>query len=516
MLKKITGNKAFYPILLIVIFSVISAFSLFMNGDDYLWYYSVDDPQLASWAKANGRLFSNQVTIWLTRSIPFRIVFVSVTITAFIILMGKIIGFEKAPKRLKYFLPLALIVIIPCRTYKETFLWISGFTNYIFSMVIILLYLFFVFKCIFEDYQPKKYSCLLFLVLGLIGGLCIEHVTIYSAVLALTAFFVVLKLKKKCLLHCLMYLSGSVAACVLMFGNNIYSDIYTDTDMVGDRLFKFVFSDVLHNAFSYVTIYYTKDYWIAPLLISLCFSVIYYKKNYSDKKPKYLKLTLSICWIYAGYSVFTSCFSNLRPINAAMKTVAVETSFSFIYVVSVVYLIYVLLEKKTMIRLCVYIVSSLLVTLPFIFISPVTPRCFMANYVFWVLFCGELVCFTIKFISSERSTAVIERAVGLVTLSLVFMISFVSLSNRYFDDLRYEYIKEQIDSGKRSINIMMLPYTEYTSDDLSYGLFGSTGHNGNNFYVRYRLMYHGLDYAEDNKYLEVETMTYDYYMEKES
>jgi hypothetical protein len=96
------------------------------------------------------------------------------------------------------------------------------------------------------------------------------------------------------------------------------------------------------------------------------------------------------------------------------------------------------------------------------------------------------------------------------------MISFVSLSNRYFDDLRYEYIKEQIDSGKRSINIMMLPYTEYTSDDLSYGLFGSTGHNGNNFYVRYRLMYHGLDYAEDNKYLEVETMTYDYYMEKES
>ncbi len=38
MLKRIAGNKAFYPILLIVVFSVLSAFSLFMNGDDYFWY----------------------------------------------------------------------------------------------------------------------------------------------------------------------------------------------------------------------------------------------------------------------------------------------------------------------------------------------------------------------------------------------------------------------------------------------------------------------------------------------
>ena len=515
MLKKKVGRKTFLPVLLIFIFSICSAFSLFMNGDDYLWYYSGVDPKLDVWAHANGRLFYNQITIWLTRYIPFRIIFVSLTIAALIVLMGKIMDLQNVSRRLRFFLPLALVIIIPCRNYKETFLWISGFTNYIFSMTIVFTYMFFIFKCVFDNYKPKLISCAFFLILGIIGGLCVEHIAIYNVIMGFAALAAVIKLKRKCLVHSVMFLVGSAVACFIMFGNNIYSDIYTDTDIVGDRIFKFVFSDVLHNVFTYVTIHYTKDFWIAPLLISLCFSLLYYKRNYTEKKPKYLRLTLTICWLYAGYSVFTSCFSNLRPINEAMKTVALETAFSFIYVVSVTYLVYTLVEKNSKIRLYIYIISSLLVTLPFLFLSPVTPRCFFANYMFWILFCGELVFFSIKTVGSEKVSAAVERAVGLISVSLVFMISFISLSNRYFDDLRYEYIKEQIDSGRRSINLMMLPYTEYTADDLSEGLFEKSEDVSSNFYVKYRFMYHGLDYESDKKYLEIYTSTNDYYLEKE-
>ena len=173
MLKRITENKAFFPILLIVIFSIISAFSLFMIGDDYLWYYSVEESKLEGWSAPNGRLFSNWITIGLVRSTSFRIIFVTVTLFLFIYFIGKLIDFQKAAFNLKYYFGLILLIMIPSATYRETIHWISGFPNYVFSMVIILFYLLFIFKCCFDNYIPPKPIAIFFLLIGLVGGLCV-------------------------------------------------------------------------------------------------------------------------------------------------------------------------------------------------------------------------------------------------------------------------------------------------------------------------------------------------------
>lgn len=511
MLRK--NRKTALP--LILVFSVISAFSLFMNGDDYLWFFSGTDKDLASWTMANGRIFSNKVTVLLTRNIPFRIVFVALTLSFLLFFLVKIMEFHKTSVPLRSYLFLSLVVLIPCRTYKQTILWISGFTNYVFSVAISVAFLYFVFKCIFDDWKPKALSSVVFLISGFIGGLCVEHITIYNVVMGIVSSVFILKLKKKGSLHSLMYLTGSVCACFFMFSNKYYSDIYSGSDSVGERVFKFEFSDIYQNALSNVALHYTKDFWIIPVIISLCFTILYYRRTGKLKNTDSAKICLSICLIYSGYSVFTSCFSDLRPINENMKTVVSETVFSFMYVISVVYLTYCFLEKDGIKRAFIYLISSLLVTLPFIFLSPVSPRCFFANYIFWILFAGELFCFTFNAVKKKKAVDLIENAMRLVALSLVFMISFVSLSNRYFDDLRYDYIREQLDSGVKNINIMALPYTEYTSDDLEEGLLVVS-----DIYFKYRLMYHGFNYdgiyenIKKGGYVEVKTSTYDYYMEK--
>lgn len=516
MFKRIGNKKRLVPMILMLLFSVLAAFSLFMNGDDYLWYYAGDESSLDGWSKPNGRLFSNQITIWLVRNIPFRTIFTAATLFIFLFLLGKLLDYRKVGFNLKYYLALIFLIMIPCRTYKETVLWISGFTNYIFSMVIILFYLLFIFRCIFDDYVPKRITAVFFLAIGLIGGLCVEHITVYNAVLSIAVIIIVLKRRKKCLLHTVLFMCGALTACLLMFNNGVYSDIYSDTDTVGNRYFKFAFSDIMHSAFSYVAVHYTKDYWIAPILLTVCFTLMYHKKDYGEKKPKYLSSTLTVCWLYCGYSVFTSCFSNLRAINAAMRIVAIETAFSFIYVVSIAYLIYLFLDKKGRLRSYIYIISSLLVTLPFLFVSPVTPRCFFANYVFWMLLCGEMVFTVLKAINTEKLLSIADRSVGTVSLAFVFVISFVCLSNRYFDDLRYRYIREQIEAGRKGLNIIMLPYSEYTSDDLQNGLFENEEHVGNYFYSEYKLSYHGIEKPEDKEYVEIQILPYDYYMDKET
>ena len=516
MLKRITENKAFFPILLIVIFSIISAFSLFMIGDDYLWYYSVEESKLEGWSAPNGRLFSNWITIGLVRSTSFRIIFVTVTLFLFIYFIGKLIDFQKAAFNLKYYFGLILLIMIPSATYRETIHWISGFPNYVFSMVIILFYLLFIFKCCFDNYIPPKPIAIFFLLIGLVGGLCVEHITIYNVVLSIALFIIVLKRKKNCILHSFFFMLGTMIACFLMFNNGVYSGIFSGTDIVGGRSLKLDFFDIMQSAFSYVAVHYSKDYWIASVIISVCFTLLLFGKFNGINKPKYLKLTLTVCWLYSGYSVFTSCFSNFRPLNAAMRIVAIETAFSFIYIVSIVYLINVFLDKNGRMRSYIYIISSLLVTLPFILVSPVTPRCFFANYVFWMLLCGEMFFSVINMKKPERVLSLLDRAVGTVSIAFVFAMSLVSLTNRCFDDVRYRYIREQLESGEKSIKIILLPYSEYSLDDLDNGLFTNREHVGNYYFSEYSILYHDIEPSKDKEYIEIPISTYDYYMEKES
>ena len=515
MLKRIAGNKAFYPILLIVVFSLLSAFSLFMNGDDYFWYYIFENKELEAWVVANGRLFSNKITYWLVRSFAFRTIFVWISFAAFLILLGKLFDFKNVLGRYKYYLVLLFFVFIPHSTYAETVNWISGYTNYVFSMLCIFIYLSFVFKCFFKDYSPKIYSSFAFLILALIGGLCVEHVTIYNVFLAVAVLFIAFKLNKKCILHAVFFLVGTVVSCLIMFGNNNYSEIKTE-DSIGMRAYVFSYSDIMHNAFTYVVKHYTKDFWLISIILTLSFTFFYIKSDFNEKKPKYLNVCMAICWLYSAYSIFTMCISDFRAITPAMRVVALETAFSFIYVVAIAYLVYVFFDKNNRLRLYLYLISTFLLTAPFVFIKPATPRCFFANYMFWILLCGELLTAVIKSID-KRYTKKIGCFVCAFSLCSVFCVMTACLTNKHINTIRYDYIKEQLQGDKnRQIKLILLPYIEFHHDDLSSGLINSDDGSDKLSYSEFILKYYDIEVDKDKEYKEIKVSPYDYYIEKAS
>ena len=147
-MKNKSALVKWFPFILIGVFAVITAFTVYMNGDDYLWYYSVEDSALDVWRTPNGRLFSNQMTIWLVRSYWFRTLFIAATLAAFLILLGKLTDFEKKLGSARYYIALFLLVTIPAMTYAETVRWISAYTNYVISIMLVLIYLHFLFRCI--------------------------------------------------------------------------------------------------------------------------------------------------------------------------------------------------------------------------------------------------------------------------------------------------------------------------------------------------------------------------------
>ena len=133
-MRKCIQKKQFFPFFFIALFGILTSLSVFMYGDDYLWYYSTEDPQLSSWAAPNGRFVSNQITVWLCRSISFRTIFIAFFYCFMLIFLSNLFDFRNITKSSKYYLTLLLFIFIPSKTYAETVLWISGFANYIFPI----------------------------------------------------------------------------------------------------------------------------------------------------------------------------------------------------------------------------------------------------------------------------------------------------------------------------------------------------------------------------------------------
>lgn len=513
-MKNKSALVKWFPFILIGVFAVITAFTVYMNGDDYLWYYSVEDSALDVWRTPNGRLFSNQMTIWLVRSYWFRTLFIAATLAAFLILLGKLTDFEKKLGSARYYIALFLLVTIPAMTYAETVRWISAYTNYVISIMLVLIYLLFLFRCICTDHRPKLWTAVLFLPLSLLSGLCVEHVTIFNVILSAAAVILLLKLKKKGVLHSAAFLAGAIVSCIIMFGNHSYSDIYESGDAVGNRNFELGLSNIMQNAYSFVVMHYTKDSWMLSIVIAVGFTVMYFRADNGDKKPKYLDLCMVICWLYTAYSVFAVCFSDLRPNSPAMRVVALETAFTFVYVVATAYLINVFLSKNGKIRAYIYLAGTFLLTAPFLVISPVTARCFFANYVFRILLCGEIIVPAFQGIASEKADK-FRKAAFFICFAAVFVISYECAANKYYDAARFDYIREQLqDERSRSLHIMLLPYTEYSHDDLDEGI-GEEGHGvGDVLYGDYILKYHGIDSDKARERLITYISPYDYYLEK--
>ena len=507
-------KKEWLPYFFIIIFSLCSSLAMFLVGDDYLWYYSVEDSNLKTWQNANGRLFSNQVTILLVRNLAFRIVFVTLTLTLLLIVLGKLFDFANVTKKIKYFIGLTFLIFIPHVTYGETVNWISGFTNYVFSMLIVFIYILFIFRCLFNEHQPKFYTAIVIFFLSILGGMCVEHVTIYNAFLSIAMIIFSVKKNKKCIPHTIAFFVGTLISCFMMFGSGVYSDIYSNGDKIGNRYFEIGFSNILQNAYSYIVVNYTKSYWFMSIMLTLSFTLLYVKKNFSDNKPKYLTVCMAICWLYAIYSFFTMCVSNLRVFTPEMRISALETSFTFIYIVSIAYLINVFLEKDSRIRSYIYLISTALLTGPFLFISPASARCFLANYLFWIILCGEVLSTALKMIDVKYRIKLKGIALAF-SFGSAFLIMNACLTNKYINELRFDYIKEQLaEPNNRKIDLLQIPYTEFNNDDLKNGLINSSYGIADFSYTNYILRYYGIEPDPETEYVEMSVSAYNYYINK--
>ncbi len=494
--KYIDKSVSIVSYAIVVIYSVVTALNLFFNNDDYVWYFADKYDSLSRYINPNGRYFSNYVTRLLVNYSAFRYFFISLTIIALIILLSRLIGFDSGKHQvLKRCTILSLVILLPVKTYYETFLWIAGFTNYVFSTVCTLIYITVLFKVMFKDGKFKAYHYFLFPVIALAAGLSIEHIAIYNIILAVASIILLRYKKRKFYIPPFVFLIFSCCAAAIMFFDKNYSEIYESGDSLGERGFNFDFSQLLMNSFQYVVPNYNKKLFIINIIIALAFAVISYHKQDVLKKSKYAGVSLTIVLLYAAYSLFTSVYSDTVPLNLNFRIRGFEMAFIFLYIVSLAYLIWIYFKDDKGLKLYFYLISNILLTAPFMFITPVTARCFFVEYIFWILFTAELLFHIIGLIKNDFKTELSFSGV-VVSSCLTAVILSICIVNKSYDSLRINFLKEQIQSGKTSdILIIDNPYPDYTWNDFDNSWFFEFDIGGE---TNFKLCcdYYGIDYID--------------------
>ena len=493
-----------YPTIMIVVFVLISALCLVFTSDDFVWYFVYENEDLKNYRMPNGRYLTNVIVYFLVKSTLFRTVFYTCVLSGMIILMSKIACIGQKNFNKNYLLTFFLFLMIPPETYGEVINWISGFPNYVFSFFLTSVYILFLFNYLFKENKINNYYAPLFFVLGLGSSLCVEHITIYNCFLSVFSIVIILLKKKKVSFHSICYLLGTIIGTLLMFTNPVYNNIGGEGDELGNRSFHFSFADIYYNVFKFIVVNYSKKLWVINAIIIL--SLTFFIRKKSTKGHKYSKVCSFIIWCYGIYSFFISCLSDLKSTSYSMKFEALELAFAFLYVVSLLYLFYSYLNKECFFRCSFYLISTVLLTAPFAFISPVTPRCMFADYMFWIMLAVELSVSI--FDSIEINTVkMIIKVLTFCTIGTSVGISCMNITNKYYDVKRSEFLCQQVNNGMKHLQFVELPYDKYTWDEYTSDTLFDKVLDGDFSYGQLIFMYYGIDEGIDFDNISYNTIT---------
>ena len=101
-------------------------------------------------------------------------------------------------------------------------------------------------------------------------------------------------------------------------------------------------------------------------------------------------------------------------------------------------------------------------------VNPVSPRCFLADAVFWILMSGELFFACHEKFAFFRSNELRNLICIISMISGIFMCN-MNISNKVWNDIRIEHIKKQINENRKVIEIIELPHGNLVLDDLGRG-----------------------------------------------
>ncbi|WP_129045613.1 DUF6056 family protein [Companilactobacillus metriopterae] len=419
--------EKFVFFIIFVYYSIVS-FLIIPTGDDFFWwgkqghyllthgFYSLDPSYGGS---SNGRYLGNLSIILIMHSQIFAIIYYAFILTLFIWCIYQITG-KTLPSLI---LSLSLFFIIQVGYLQSIFLWYAGFVNYLPPVTLMLLAIIIFKKYIDEEVKNKNLISSAMFVIALIGGLFVEHFTMYQLFVGIVAiistiYFNKVGSLKKSLIPAVSYLLGAIFSTCIMFSNPSYyhnSSSYRETNFT------------INNSTNIFINY--SHFWIITFnyffIILICLSVVFIA--YKEVINRKLKITLiSLAIFFISYYLIINIFIHLNyRIDELSQIINFPFQIAiFDFTISILFYIYLFIttiilynpSSKNNKYVLFYLFSSVALFVPFIFIlSPVFAREYFGASIFLII---------ISIIYANRAFDYLDISlkylfIGLATLSII-------------------------------------------------------------------------------------------------
>lgn len=454
-MKKIFKNKQDVLISLIFIMFLILAMNTPLNQDDWAWGTKIGMDRLHNkFRNYNGRYVGNLIEMLLTRTTIMRYMIVALCNTLTVVLLNKIVTKEN-----QLVIPLGFITIMlmPTTMFASTYSWIAGFSNYIVSIILVLLYLIIV-KNLFNN-EKQLFNIVKFAgyTLGmLLSCLIVENVSLFFVCMNFYLFIYLLIYKRNSLWLAMSLFVGSILGTGIMFSNEAYGAFlggsnYKQVDVTEGNIISKVFSGYF-NGTAEVALHNNSILMVALSLIIIACAV-----KFSGKYPV---LSLFNSLVSTSYTllIITNKYIVEYPIFGT-KTGLLLGMLSFIYLFVLFLTITFFVENKVIKRRLIYYYFGLAIAIgPMTITTPLYERSLLLCYFMIIIIMLELLS-TLEIVLPKQQN--ILKYIMPLILAIMIMFSYIFIRNGETDKRRMAYVNEQINNGNKEIKLLELPYGEY-------------------------------------------------------
>lgn len=449
----------------VFLFSLICALSAEPVSDDYLLYYAFERPEIRYSAFTNGRYIANRLAYLIVRYPAAKVFCYTVMLSIFILVLSDVTQINRKRQSVSW-LSLALFVLMPPAIYSNTIMWPFAFAVHVVPIIFTMFYM----QLCFREFSGKLKERKTVLIplcglLGFGGAFFVEHVSIFNVVFAgFVLIYAARSKQQKLRAYQIVYAAGALLGLVIMLLNPQYRDVAEGTESETFRTIESDLTEVFYQAYTKVIPLFAKRFFLLHLLIAAAMAFLYLRADqsgWSKERRRYTKLSLGCIAAYALYSVFNTSFVEFHSLTASERMGALECAFVFLYLISVLYLSFVLTERERFLRTAVFLGGTVVSAAPFCIVNPVTPRCFFFIFCFWLLLSLELYSAATEQVS-DKTAALLKRAVIISGTGAVSILSYINIANIYVFHFSLRELHKQLDSGRQKVDLVTVPYPAYT------------------------------------------------------
>ncbi|MDT2808604.1 DUF6056 family protein [Vagococcus lutrae] len=419
------------------LFIVAMSMMIILSGDDLSWGTNLGIRRLHdNFENYNGRYLGNYIIILITRSSFLKVIVYTVTNVSILWLMHNILE-----KRIRIEYLVLILTTIPMNIFRQTYGWLSGFANYNISLALVLLLFYLVFV------RQQNYPIFMFIMvlfLAIASQLFVENITLANIAMSFLSVIIYLFFNRRKLVLALSWLSGSLIGGWVMFSNSAYSSSSDSTRGISNVHLSEVMKHLLQD-FSELVVKQN-------IILILSFSFLIYMCFLSNEN-KYSKVLGYYLLFLNTYLIFRRLlgvtFNNLTVYVLIVELLMIFIFILLIFVTGIKYI-----NKKDKFIFFLSLLFVILISSPFMVVTPFGPRNVLAPYVLLVI---PLSLLLIE-VYGKYSFIIIPKIIRTMSIVTTFVIFQAYLIN-YIENIKIiNNIKAADSQGTSEIIIENVPF----------------------------------------------------------